>query len=174
MLERVNLQQYIDLADSPEIRTALPGKSLDERLRAFAGNVVLQDGPEIAIFQHRMLRVYTAVVFDFEHDTSFPWEVMHHMFCELEVYNPGNDSWSLEPADSLMLFSASRDAGDRYRAAFAGTQFNARSPCVWDLQRDQFLQAVRPVRPEERVEVPRPLNGQERKAARKLIQAEVR
>src|SRR5580704_11710227 len=111
MIERVNLQQYIDLADSPEIRAALPGKSLDERLRIFAGNVVLQDGPEVAIFQHKMLRIYTAVVFDFEHDTSFSWEVMHHMFFELEVYNPGNDSWSLEPADSLLLSSFSREAG---------------------------------------------------------------
>jgi hypothetical protein len=171
MIERVNLKQYIDLADSPEIRAALPGKSLDERLRAFADNVVLQDGPEVAIFQHKMLRVYTAVIFDIEYDTSFPWEAMRHMFCELEVYNPGNDTWSLEPADSLILSSASRDAGDRYRAAFAGTQFNARLPCVWDLQRAQFLQAVRPVRVAEPGQVPVPLTAEARRAARKLLQA---
>jgi hypothetical protein len=170
MIERVNLQQYVELADLPEVRASLPGQSLDDRLRTYARCVVLQDGPDVAIFQHKLLRIYTAVVFDFEHDTSFSWEVMNYMFSELEVYNPGNDTWSLEPADSLLLSSVSRDAGDRYRAAFSGSQFGVRA-CVWDLQRAEFLKAVRPARDERVVQIPPPLPGNRFRKPRKAVQA---
>jgi hypothetical protein len=151
MIEELALSRAIEIADMDQVRSALAGLPLDQRLRALAECTILIDGPQIAIFKARWLGDFEAVILDIDDNhTVFQWEALDHLFSKLE-------------ARSVSLASQSREAGDRFRAIFVGYKFGTVC-CEWRLERDEYLRAVRPVRDDRVVQIPPPLSSKERKA----------
>jgi hypothetical protein len=146
MIEELDLSRVIEIIDLPEVIAAFPGLSDNNRLRAVAAGKVMLNGPELGIFEARWLGDWTAKVLDIDYDSTFLWEVFDKMFLE-------------HGARSIYLSSSSRDAGARFRAVFLGEAFVSRDVprFDWRLERDQYLQAARPVRDDRAYPVPPPL-----------------
>jgi hypothetical protein len=151
MIEELALSRAIEIADMDQVRSALAGLPLDQRLRALAECTILIDGPELAVFKAKWLGDYESVVLNIDDTNSdFPWQALDHLFGKLE-------------ARSVSLASQSRDAGDKFRAIFVGYKFGSVC-CTWDLRREEYLKAVRPARDDRVVQIPPPLSSKERKA----------
>jgi hypothetical protein len=151
MLEELRLDRAIEVADLDQVRSALAGLPLDQRLRALAECTILIDGPELAVFKAKWLGDFESVVLNIDDTHSdFPWQALDHLFGKLD-------------ARSVSLASQSRDAGDRFRAIFVGYKFGSVC-CDWRLEAAEYAKAVRPVRDDRVVQIPPPLSSKERKA----------
>src|ERR1700680_4374328 len=129
MIEELALLRAIEIADMDQVRSALAGLPLDQRLRALAECTILIDGPQIAIFKAKWLGDFEAVILDIDDNhTVFQWEALDHLFNKLE-------------ARSVSLASQSRDAGTRFRAVFLGFKFGSVC-CDWKLEATEYAKAV--------------------------------
>src|ERR1700730_5456453 len=157
MLEELRLDRAIEVADLDQVRVALGGLPLDQRLRALAECTILIDGPELAVFKAKWLGDYESVVLNIDDtNTDFHWQALDHLFSKLE-------------ARSVSLASQSRDAGDKFRAIFVGFKFGSMC-CTWNLPRDEYLKAFRPVRDDRAAPAPPPLSAKTRKELRAMLE----
>ena len=148
MIERVDINETIALADSDEVRRQFPGLSLDQRLRALNRCVWLRDGDEFAVFSPKWLGRFDAVVLDIDRDGKFCRDVVDHMFAS-------------EGAASLILASQQRDSGTRLRAKFLGPFQYGATGFAWELTRAEWEIAVA----EWRIVEPLPIERRKRAAS---------